>query len=53
MEWMNNQQMRRWVNMTIAKSRQGKNDISHLCFTNVPCNKTQHTQQQGARQMNQ
>ncbi len=45
--------MRRWVNMTIAKSRQGKNDISHLCFTNVPCNKTQRTQQQGARQMNQ
>jgi hypothetical protein len=24
MEWMNNQQMRRWVNTTIAESRQGK-----------------------------
>jgi hypothetical protein len=24
MEWMNNQQMRRWVNITIIESRQGK-----------------------------
>jgi hypothetical protein len=48
MEWMNNQQMRRWVNTTIAESRQGKiispNFVSQMCLVakqNVRNNKVQ------------